>query len=242
VVTAFGGPAFAQNTWIAINGNNLVPATTPAAGVLWSSAPSFASGQMPTELEGISVTVNGKPGFIYFFCSAVTDPACTTDQINVLTPLDPTIGPVQIVVSNGAAASPPFTSTLQAISPAFLLFSTQGYVVATHTNGTLLGPVSLYPGASTPAMAGETVVVYSIGLGLPTSTIINGSATQSGLLPYPVICKIGTLDAPIVFAGLTSPGLYQLNITVPLTTPSGDNAIVCSYNGSSTPTGLITVE
>jgi hypothetical protein len=41
------------------------------------------------------------PAFVYYFCSAVTNPNCATDQINVLTPLDNTIGPVQVVVMSG---------------------------------------------------------------------------------------------------------------------------------------------
>src|SRR5262245_44218154 len=51
----------AGNTFIEIKGTNLVPATTPAAGVIWGSAPDFAQGKMPTNLQGIQVTVNGKP-------------------------------------------------------------------------------------------------------------------------------------------------------------------------------------
>lgn len=69
VTAAWGGYAIAQNTFIEIKGTNLVPADTPASGVIWSTAPDFAQGRMPTTLGGISVTVNGKPAFIYFYCS-----------------------------------------------------------------------------------------------------------------------------------------------------------------------------
>jgi hypothetical protein len=95
VTTAFTSPSsgIAQNTWVEIQGTNLVPATTPAAGVDWSNAPDFAQGRMPTTLNGISVTINGKPAYIYFFCSAATSPICTQDQINVLSPLDAKLGP-----------------------------------------------------------------------------------------------------------------------------------------------------
>ena len=44
----------------------------------WSNAPEFASGRMPTQLAGVSVTVNGRPAYVYFVSPA---------QINVLTPL-----------------------------------------------------------------------------------------------------------------------------------------------------------
>ena len=46
---------------------------------------------MPTRLGGVSATVNGKPAYVYWFCSAATTPTCGSDQINVLTPLDDTV-------------------------------------------------------------------------------------------------------------------------------------------------------
>lgn len=137
VSTANGGPGIAQNTYIVIKGEDLVPPTTSANGAIWGSAPSFASGLMPTELGGVSVKVNNKPAFVYFYCSAATDPACVVDQLNILTPLDNTTGPVPIVVTNGSASTPAFTATMQTVAPSFLLFGTAGYVAATHANGSL---------------------------------------------------------------------------------------------------------
>ncbi len=244
VTTAYAGPVIAQNTFIVIKGANLVPATTPASGAIWSAAPSFASGLMPTQLNSVSVTVNNKPAFVYFYCSAVTDPACAQDQLNILTPLDNTIGPVPVVVTNGGVSSPPFTANMQAVAPSFLLFSTAGYVAATHANNSLVGPTSLYPGSSTPAAPGETIILYAVGFGLPATPLVNGSSSQSGSLPMLPVCQVGGNAAALTFAGLNGfPGLYQLNITIPATAVNGDNAVGCTYNGSSTPAGdLITVQ
>ena len=243
VTTAYAGAGIAQNTYIVIKGENLVPPSTSTSGAIWSSAPSFASGLMPTQLGGVSVTVNNKPAFVYFYCSAATDPNCVADQLNVLTPLDNTTGPVSIVVSNGSASTPPFTAPMQTVAPSFLLFSTAGYVAATHVNGSLLGPTTLFPGYTTPASRGETAVVYAVGFGLPTTTITNGSATQSGSLPTLPVCTIGGNPATVGFAGLIAPGLYQLNLGVPASAASGDNLVSCTYGGVSTPTGdLITVQ
>jgi len=241
VTTAYGGAVIAQNDFIVIKGASLVPANTPASGTIWSSAPSFASGLMPTQLGGVSVTVNNKPAFVYFYCSAATDPACPQDQLNILTPLDNTIGSVPVVVTSGGISSPPFTITMQAVAPSFLLFSTAGYIAATHANNTLLGPTSLYPGSSTPAKPGETITLYAVGFGLPTTALVNGSASQSGSLPALPVCKVGGTAAALAFAGLISPGLYQLNLTIPATAANGDNAVSCTYGGSTTPAGdLIT--
>ena len=39
------------------------------------------------------------------------------------------------------------------------------------------------------------------------------------------------------FAGLVSPGLYEFNVVVPLSAPSGDNAITATFLGLSTQAG-----
>jgi len=243
VAVANGGTDIAQNTWIAIKGVNLVPSTTPAAGVIWSTAPEFAQGRMPTQLGGVSVTVNGKSAFVYFYCSAATSTVCTSDQINVLTPLDSTLGSVPIVVTNNGTSTMAFTATMKSIAPAFFQFSAAGYVAGTHADGSLLGATTLYPGVSTPALPGETIVVYGVGFGLPTTTLVNGSSIQSGPLPSLPMCQIGGNAAAGAFAGLISPGLYQFNLTVPSSAKTGDNPLSCTYNGSTTPSGaLITVQ
>ncbi len=246
VSTASGGSNIAQNTFIVIKGSNLVPANTPAAGLIWSTAPSFASGLMPTQLGAVGVTVNGKPAYIYFYCSAVTSTVCTSDQINVLTPLDSTVGTVKIVVTStsgsGTSTSSPYNATMAAVSPAFLLFGSGSYVAATHLNYSLIGPASLYPGSSTPAAPGEQVVIYAVGFGLPTTTLVAGSATQSGSLPTVPVCTVGSNPATVAFAGVISPGLYQLNLIIPAGTSAGDQPIACLYGGTATPSGdLITV-
>ena len=246
VVTTASTPTPAgvsQTAWVHIQATNLVPATTPAAGVVWSTAPDFAQGKMPTMLNGISVTIDSKPAYIYFFCSKATSTVCSQDQINVLSPLDSATGPVQVVVTNNGLATPPFTVTMHALVPALFTFD-GSHVVATHVNGSLIGPTTLYPGASTPAAAGESIVVYASGFGIPSgAAIIPGASSQSGsFAPLPV-CSIGGTNAPLAFAGLISPGLVQLNISVPTNAASADDAIACTVSGSATPAGnVLTVQ
>lgn len=231
-----------QNAWIEIKGTNLVPANTPAAGVIWSSAPEFAQGKMPTQIGSVSVTVNGKAAYVYYYCSAATS-TCTADQVNVLSPLDSVTGPVQIVVTSNAVPSAPFTATMNPNVPSFFLFKAP-YVVATHLNNSLLGPTSLYPGLSTPATKNEQIVLYGTGFGLPSTPPTLGSSSQSGSLPTLPICKIGTDNAAVSFAGLIGPGLFQVNVTVPNTAATtGDRAISCTYSGASSPsTDILAVQ
>jgi uncharacterized protein (TIGR03437 family) len=253
VTTANGGTVIAQNTFIVIKGVNLVPVNTPANGVIWSTAPSFASGLMPTQLGGVSVTVNNKPAFVYFYCSSATDPACPQDQLNILTPLDNTTGLVPVAVTSGTILTPAFFVNLQAVAPSFLLFDAMGHIAATHANNTgcaasglidcYVGSTSLYPGLSIPAAPGETIVLYGVGFGLPATALVNGSAFQSGSLPVLPVCQVGGTAAGLTFAGLAGAGLYQFNLTIPSTAVNGDNSVGCTYNGSSTPAGnLVTIQ
>jgi uncharacterized protein (TIGR03437 family) len=240
---AGGGADIAQNAWIEIKGTGIAPANTPATGVIWNDAPDFAAGRLPTQLKGLSVTVNGKPAYVYFYCSGtVAGSICAKDQINVLTPLDTTVGPVQIVVNNGTTSSAPFTVNEKALAPAFLLFSPP-YVVATHANNSLLGPTTLYPGLSTPGKVNEQVALFAVGFGLPASPLTAGASSQSGALTLLPLCSIGDNPATVAFAGLISPGLYQINLAIPPGTPSKDNSISCTTGGASTPAGdMITVQ
>src|SRR6516165_4028297 len=100
-------------------------------------------------------------------------------------------GMVPVVMTNNGVVTASFNVQAQAESPSFVVFRAGPYVAATHANGAHLGPASLYPGLTTPAKPGETVVLYGNGFG-PTSTqLVSGSLLQSGTLsPAPVI-KIG---------------------------------------------------
>jgi uncharacterized protein (TIGR03437 family) len=227
-----GGADIAQNAWISIYGSNLAPASV-GTGLTWSSAPSFASGQMPTALGGVSVTVNGKPAYIYFVSAA---------QINVLTPLDSATGSVAVEVNNGTATSAAYTANLEASSPGFLRFGDGIHIAAEHAGYTLLGPASMsVPGYTfTPATPGETILLFGDGFGLPVSTLTAGSDVQTGALPTPwPQVTIGGTTATVQFAGLISPGLYQINVVVPSNAANGDNQVIATYGGASSPTGAM---
>jgi uncharacterized protein (TIGR03437 family) len=214
--TAYGSSDIGQNDFIEIHGTNLAAA---AAG------PSSLAAQ----LGGVGLTVNGKSALLYYVSPA---------QINALTPLDNTIGPVTVIVNNnGASAS--FPANLRNVTPAFLRFDAAGHITATHADGSYLGPASL--GASfTPAQPGETIVTYAVGFGLPSTTLVSGLATQTGPLPALPICQISGAPAAVAFAGLNGfAGLYQLNLVVPSSAANGDDQVSCSYGGQTTPSGTI---
>jgi uncharacterized protein (TIGR03437 family) len=217
----------APNTWVEIKGSNLAP---PGHTRIWQDS-DFPNNQMPKQLDNVSATVNGKAAYVYYI---------SPTQVNILTPPDAMSGPVQVLVNNGGAPSTSFTAQAQAVSPSFFVFGGGPYVAATHANGTFLGPVSLYPGSTTPAKPGETVVLYANGFGTTSTPVVSGAMTQSGTLsPLPVI-KIGGIGAMVTFAGLNvTPGEFQFNVVVPPNAPDGDSSITATYNGLTTQSGTL---
>jgi uncharacterized protein (TIGR03437 family) len=208
-------PAIAPNTWVEVKGANL---SRSGDSRVWQTS-DFAKNQLPTNLDGVSVTVNGKSAYVYYI---------SPTQINILTPPDVMTGLVAVVVTNNGAISASYTVQAQATSPSFFLFNGGPYVAATHVSGALLGPASLYPGSTTPAQAGETVVLYANGFGPTSVPVVSGAETQSGILsPLPVI-TIGGIAATMSFAGLVAPGEFQFNVVVPASAPSGERRASCT--------------
>jgi uncharacterized protein (TIGR03437 family) len=231
VANAEGGVAtIAPNTWVEILGSNLGPTGDTRT---WGTS-DFVGGQLPTSLDGLSVTVNGVPAYVYYI---------SPTQVNILTPPNAISGSVPVQVSDNGAISANFMVQAQAESPSFFVFGGGPYIAATHANGSYIGPTSLYPGLTTPAQPGETIVMYANGFGSTSTPVVSGSETQSGTLsPMPVI-TIGGVAATVTFAGLVSPGEFQFNVVVPPSLANGDQPIMAMYSGLTTQAGtLITVQ
>jgi uncharacterized protein (TIGR03437 family) len=214
VATPGDYPSIAPNTWIEIKGTNLAPPSVGPNGMTWSTAPEFANGKRPTQLAGVSVTVNGNPAFMYYVSAS---------QINVLTPAANMPDTVPIVVTIGQSSSVPFRVMAKEATPASLLVGGTHYILATHADNSLVGPSSMsvpeYP--FSPARPGERIVLWTTGMGLPTEGVVNGASSQSGAPAVRPALRIGGVDATVDFAvgvtlaGLNGPGLYQVNITGP---------------------------
>ena len=58
-------PTIAPNTWIEIQGVNLAPNQDALTTRIWTDA-DFVNNQMPAELDGAGVTVNGKSTYAYY--------------------------------------------------------------------------------------------------------------------------------------------------------------------------------
>ena len=95
-------PGIVPNSWITIQGSNLSSTTDT-----WDKA--IVDGKLPASLDGVSVSVGGKPAYVYFVSSG---------QINVLAP-DAGTGSMSVTVTNAGGTSAAATATSQTASPAF---------------------------------------------------------------------------------------------------------------------------
>ena len=90
----------------------------------WQSS-DFHNNQLPTSLDGVSVsvTVNGKAAYVYYI---------SPTQVNILTPPDSMPNSVSVEVTNNGQASASFPVKAQASSPSFFNINGGPYVVAQH--------------------------------------------------------------------------------------------------------------
>jgi uncharacterized protein (TIGR03437 family) len=237
VLQAFvGGARMSPGTWIEIYGTNLAPSTQDWSGLLTNN-----NTVAPTSINGVSVTVDGKPAFLYF-----TSPG----QINAQVPDGIGVGPVKVdVVTTGGTSST--TVTASAVSPALLTtpsFNVGGvqYVAALHSdNATFVGRTGLIPGAAfRPAKPGDTIIVYAVGCGATTPATTAGTAVSGALRTVPnTQVRFGQTVATA--AAFMSPGLIglcQFNVTVP-NVANGDLDLEATVAGVPTGQGLkITVQ
>jgi len=217
-------PGFSQGSWTTITGANLAGTTR-----IWTGA-DFNGPNLPTQLDQVSVTIDGKAAYVYYI---------SPFQLNVLSPADTAVGPVPVQVTYAGKTSNVLNGTEAAFAPALFMFSPLGgkYVAAVRSDGQYLGPANLYPGLTVPAKAGDVILLYGTGFG-PTNPTTNFGQTFSGAPPAAntVTATIGGVPANVQFAGLVAPGEYQFNILMP-SVPSGDNLVVLNVSGLSSQGG-----
>lgn len=209
----------------------------------------FVNGGFPSALGCVSVQATG-PGISQpvFLPIAYVE----AGQINAQMPRFSGTGPVtlQVILNPGAPNQlmsdvGTFNNQLQPFAPAFfqLLPSTSIAAQFGGTANVVANPSVVASGR--PARPGDIVTLYGTGFGDTNPLVPAGQLAPAGTSPLtnPITVQIGsvTLSPPdILYAGL-SPGsiggLYQFNVTIPPTTPSGDIPVTITIGGSQTQAG-----
>ncbi len=182
--------AIAANTFVSIKGGALSETTRS-----WETS-DFVGSALPTQLDNVSVSINGEPAYVSFI---------SPTQINFLTPADLAPGPVTIEVTNNGLASATVSATAQSSAPAFFTIGAtnsagNSYIAATHADGSIAGPPSLITGATTtPFTLGETAVLYGNGFAGTASPVPNGQIISSA---------ISLATTPVLMIGGVARGCY----------------------------------
>jgi len=228
VVNAAGfQPGIVANSWVTIKGTNLAPQTDD-----WSH--SIVSGALPTSLDGVSVTMGGKPAYVYYI---------SPGQLNVLAP-DVPAGPLTVTVTTPGGTGTSFASTATAYAPAFFLWP-NNQVVATRQDYSYAVKAGTFAGAATAAAKpGEVIILWATGLGPTMPGAPAGvSVPASGSYPTasaPTVTINNT--ATTVYGAALAPGsagLYQIAIQVPGTLADGDWPIQATIGNIVSPAGTI---
>jgi uncharacterized protein (TIGR03437 family) len=219
----------APGSLITIFGSGFASSTqTAQAGVVW-----------PMQLGTTTVLVNGTPIPLFYV---------NPNQIDAQLPVNLTPGTAQLTVQSGGASSAAASFTVSAGGPGVFTYGplrAVAYDFSSNPNGVLVGPS--VSGLSSPAHAGDQLVVYLTGGGSVNPT--GGTWATDALAPpglsrvsSPFSVSIGGLPASVAYYGLTSGfiGLYQLNVQVPAL-PPGDQTLVITENGAPSASTLITV-
>jgi uncharacterized protein (TIGR03437 family) len=217
---------FSPGSWVTIAGANL--ATTSRT---WTAA-EVATGALPTQLDGVNVTINGKASYVYYI---------SPTQLDVQAPSDTAAGPVVVQLTNASGAAT-FTGQMLYAQPAFFLWGGK-YPVATRTDYSYVAPTGLFAGVATvPAKPGDTLILWGTGFGPTTPATAAGQVVKGApVLANPVSVTIGGLAATIYGVALSpgSVGLYQIALQVPVALADGDQSVVAQLAGASSPSGVV---
>ncbi len=201
---------FQPGSWVTIEGTNLALTTRS-----WR-ADEIVSGKLPPSLDGVSVTINGLSAYLSYI---------SPTQLNMQAPTDSSVVdgqgvPVVVTSPTGTIRG---NAVVRMVAPGIFMIDAQR-VAAVNLDGSVVAPAGAFPG-SRPAKQGDYVELYLTGLGPTTPPVPAGQVFST---PAPIVNSInvtvGGLAATVSFAGLVSPGLYQVNLIVP-NVADGDNQV-----------------
>jgi uncharacterized protein (TIGR03437 family) len=206
----------------------------------WGS--SITGAFLPTSVEGISVNVNGKPVYVEYVSAT---------QVNFLLPSSAAVGiaDVDLITPIGVMSS---TLEIDAVAPGLFCYALKGVlypsaVFATGTGVVYVAAAGAVPGYnSRPAAAGDIVELYATGCGLTNPAAPDGVVFTQPYYPAADLAAfqvtIAGKAASVLFAGLVSPGLWQVNVQIPSGLIGGDQPLVLSVNNvASQPNVMITL-
>ena len=184
---------------------------------------------MPYYVDGVSVLINGLPAPVYYVSPTQLDVQVPLASVNTT--------PATVVVTHDGQASITEKVTLTGANPALFTYGAGGLTFAAAVavpSGVIVGDPSVEPGTA-KLKPGGYVELYVNSMLPSKSGSINPPNT---LQTFPTV-TIGGVDAPVSYAGLVGPGLIQVNVQVPQTAAAGNQQVLVTYSGVTSPSGVL---
>jgi uncharacterized protein (TIGR03437 family) len=215
-------------TWVSIFGDRLANGT------------QSANGPFPDGLIGTQVLIGATSLPLNFAGGS---------QVNALLPYSLTPNTtVPLLVQRNGTVSAPISVTLADLGPAIFSINGQGTgqgAVTIANSGLLAAPVGTVPG-SQPVKRGDFLAIFCTGLGAVSNTPADGAPAPAtpplATTQATPAVSIGGVPAPVSYSGLAPGlvGLYQVNVQVPASTPTG-NAVNLTLSVGSLTSNTVTV-
>jgi uncharacterized protein (TIGR03437 family) len=219
--------AIAPGQMIDVWGTGLGPAAAALSGL-------DANGMVSTAAGGVRVLFDGVPAPLVFVSSA---------QISAVTPYFGTSkASTHVQVEYLGTRSDPFPVPVAATAPGLFTADATG-----QGQGAILNQDGVsHNSTKAPASAGSVVVLWGTGEGVTDPPGVDGRpAVDVWPKPVaPVSVQIGGLPATVQYAGAAPynmPGLFQINVVVPLNVQTGDGVPVKMTIGGATSQAGVTV-
>jgi uncharacterized protein (TIGR03437 family) len=172
-------------------------------------------------LQNVQVLVNGQLAPLLY---------ASLGQINFQMPFGLTGSTVTIVVRNNGLESAALQVPLAEAAPGLFapVLHASDYSLVT---------------ASSPARAGEMVILYASGLGAVQGNVVAGAAAPAARTVAPVTVTAADRAITPVYAGLAPgfAGLYQINVALPADVAPGDLAVSVTAAGRSSNTITVVI-
>jgi uncharacterized protein (TIGR03437 family) len=224
----FGAAGFqsgvvAPGEMINIAGVNLGPGTAVVA----------PAGNLPTSLGGVQVTFDGAPAALSY---------ASANVLTVQAPfgLSPGAMTNMVVSYQGNTSDSVLLNVLSSV-PGIYTQNGNGRGPATAVNAD--GSIN---SAAHPAPKGTYVSFYAAGLGAVTPALATGQAPPNSPLSStvsPVSALVDGYQATVTFAGAAPqyPGLYQINMLIPLLAGFGAQPLTIYVGGGQTSQNFVTI-
>jgi uncharacterized protein (TIGR03437 family) len=242
------GLAVSAGSLVAIYGANFATAAAAASAIPLSNT-----------LANVSVTFNGTPSPMVGIAPGIKIGSETVDQINAIVPWELAgSSSAQVVVTANQIASPAFSVPIAATDPGIFYIATDSAgvnrpLVYNNSDNTFAYPAGDFGtnlNCRPASIANDVVVIWATGLGVVTvqppdgapATNSSGQFVQSNTLATPVV-MVGGQQANVIFSGLTQyPSIYQINIKLNPSTPTGNAVPVqIQMNGGSLTTSQLQI-